>query len=182
LLVKTIPDLQSADAAKAELRALVHDLIGRREFHKDNEFPKMPDPKDLTKSWKALRDHLKDAFGAGFSWEPVPLKFNIGYVAARMDDLADTRRQTGLGTTLQFLGDLDSYLKSPHLVNAVLGALLCRWLLLKAEPLCRNVYSSKEMKLYEALLLDGELLLGCITNNIEWLMILRSYIGDTASR
>ncbi|KAF1911302.1 hypothetical protein BDU57DRAFT_524348 [Ampelomyces quisqualis] len=79
----------------------------------------------------------------------------MGYVAARIDDVVRAPRTQGLGTISAFLNDLASHLQSPHLARALLGALLCRWLFRASEPMCQNVYSQKEMKLYESLLQNG---------------------------
>lgn len=143
LLEKTLQDLHSADAAKRDLRVLVRDFRGHREFHKDNEFPRVTDSKELAKSWKAIREHVKEAFEDSILPAALSRKISIRYVATRMDDLTQVPRAQGLGTIPSFLKDLALHLKNPHLVRAIMGALLCCWLFSTPEPMCQNVYSQK---------------------------------------
>jgi hypothetical protein len=63
---------------------------------------------------------------------------------------------SSVSTPPQFLEELAPHLHSPHLVQAALGALLCRWLFIAPEPMCKDVYSDKEMKMFRALLINGK--------------------------
>jgi hypothetical protein len=158
LLDKVLQDLHSADAAKADLRSILHDLVGRRDFHKDNTFPRVPEPMDIDRGWKTICNYVRDAFGYDNPPEPKPRAVDAGYVAARIDDLAKNRRDSELGKLKQIIEELALHLKSPHSVRAVVGALLCRLLFSGPEIMCQDVYSPKELKLYKALLLNSKCL------------------------
>ena len=155
LLYKMLQDLHSADAANADLRSMLHDLVGRRQFHQENSFPRVPDQTDIDKGWKTFRKYVRDAFGYGYPSEPKPRGIDAGYIAARIDDLAKDGRHP-LGSPTKFTEELTSYLHSPHSVQALLSALLCRWLFAAPEPICKGAYSLKELKMYESVLLNSK--------------------------
>jgi hypothetical protein len=157
LLAKLLQDLHSADAARTDMRDLVRDLVGRREFNRDNVFPQDLDAESIDKGWKAIRKHIQEAIGFDDCSGPPPRLVDAGYVAARIDDLATNQCALGLTSPKKFLEELAQRLESPHSVQAVIGALLCGWLFSGSEPMCDDVYSSKELELYRALLPDSEL-------------------------
>jgi hypothetical protein len=158
LLDKVLQYLHSADAAKADLRSILHDLVGRRDFHKDNTFPRVPELMDIDRGWKTIGNHVRDAFGYDSPTEPRPRAVDAGYVAARIYDLAKNRRDSEVGRLRQIIEELALHLKSPHSVRAIVGALLCRLLFSGPEIMCQDVYSPKELKLYKALLLNSKCL------------------------
>lgn len=150
-LAKMLQDLHSVDAAREDFARLVHDLVSHRELNRVNVFPRDLDPASVNKSWKALRTRVADAFGFDDYDEPVPSPEDAGYVAARIDDLANNKCASGLTSPKQFLDELKDRLESPHLVQATLGALLCGWLFSGPEPMCEYIYSPKEVEMYRAL-------------------------------
>jgi hypothetical protein len=151
---KLLEDLHSADLAKAEMRGLIQSLVGQREFHRPNTFPRYVDRYEIDRAWQALRKHVHEGFGIGnFGLEPEG--FDAGYISARIDDLSKSCRDAELGVPKQFLEELVPHLESALSAQAVVGALLCRWLFHGPESMCHNVYSPKEMKLFETLLLNG---------------------------
>ncbi|KAH4308205.1 hypothetical protein HBH70_050320 [Parastagonospora nodorum] len=152
-LAKMLQDLNSIDAAREDLSRLVHDLVTRRELNRENVFPRDLDSAGINRSWKALRTYVEDAFGFEDCDEPLPRAEDAGYVAARIDDLANNKCASGLTSPKQFLEELKDRLESPHLVQATLAALLCGWLFSGPEPMCEDIYSPKELELYCALLL-----------------------------
>jgi hypothetical protein len=155
LLDKMLQDIHSADSAKAEMRQLVHDLVGHRVFGRPNTFPRYVDPFDINKAWKKLRQHIHQSFGFD---EPnsEPNGFDAGYIAARIDDLSKNCRDSELGVPKHFLEELAPHVTSTLYAQAVVAALACRWLFAEPEWMCRGVYSPKETKLYEALLVNRE--------------------------
>jgi hypothetical protein len=155
LLHKMLQDIHSADSAKAEMRQLIHDLVGHRVFGRPNTFPRYVDPFDINRAWKKLRQHIHQSFGFD---EPnsEPNGFDAGYIAARIDDLSKNCRDSELGVPKHFLEELAPHVTSTLSAQAVVAALVCRWLFAEPEWMCRDVYSPKETKLYEALLVNRE--------------------------
>jgi len=154
LLEKMLLDVHSADAAKADFRALLRDLVGRRELNKDNVFPRVPEHPDMDKAWKTMRKHIQEAFDFSFPPEPLPAPEDAGYLARCIEELAEG--SGSLGSMPQYIDKLKPYLDSPHSVQAVLGALFCRRLFATPEPMCTGVYSDKELMMYRALLLNSK--------------------------
>jgi hypothetical protein len=151
-LAKMLHDLHSMDAARGNLSRLVHDLVTHRELNRENVFPRDLDSAGINRSWKALRTYVEDAFWSEDCDEPLPRAEDAGYVAARIDDLANNKCASGLTSPKQFLEELKDRLESPHLAQATLAALLCGWLFSGPEPMCEDIYSPKELELYRALL------------------------------
>jgi hypothetical protein len=155
LFANVLRDLHAADAANKDLRDLLRDLVGRREYNRGNEFPSTPDKADIEKAWKDMRQYIKDAFGHDPDFEPTPSGVGSGYIAARIEDLAKDGREL-LGPQEIYIERLSPFLASPHSAHAIVSALFCRWLFAAPEPMFQDVYSDKELKIYETLLLSGE--------------------------
>jgi hypothetical protein len=155
LLEQMLVDLHCADKARADQRDLIAGLIIRREFS-HNSFPRAPDDDKMRQSWKAIRDHVQHAFGYVPPHEPAPSPEDAGYVAARIDDLAKNQPTARIQSPEHFIAELAPCLESPHVVQAVIGALLFQWLFSGPESLCQDVYSTKELKLFETLLIGGK--------------------------
>jgi len=154
-----LQDMHKSDASRADVRDFVHTVVGCRRLDGKSAFPVEQEPSKIDRSWKDIRKHVKESFGR---WdqptEPEPKAEDAGYIATHMDDLMKNRPNFGLESPKQFIEELASYLESPFSVQALLGALLCGWLFSGPEPMCDEVYSEKEMKVYEALMLAGKLL------------------------
>jgi hypothetical protein len=158
LLEKMLEDLHAADSIRANYVALFKGLVGDKQSGRKNEFPRVLDFYDIADSWKKLRTRVSDAFGVATNCtQPMPDHVDIGYIAERIQDLARDG-PSHLGALPEVIEQLSPYLKRPHLVQAVTATLLCRWLFAAPESMCKNIYSSKELKMHEAVLRGGELL------------------------
>lgn len=155
LFANMLKDIRSADAAKKDMRDLLRDLIGRREYNKANEFPSIPYRADGEKAWQDMRQYIKDGFGHAPAFEPKPTGVGAGYIAAHIEDLAKDGR-VPMGSQKTYIEELSPFLASPQSAHAIVSALFCRWLFAAPEPMFHNVYSEKEMKIYETLMLSGE--------------------------
>jgi hypothetical protein len=156
LLEKLIGDLHSADSIHADMIKLVHDLVGHRDLDNKKKFPEPTDTKNVDKRWKAFRQYIQDSFGHYYPEEPLAKAEDAGYVAARINDLAKNMATSETESIKQFLEELEPCLQSPYLVQSIIAALLCHWLFSGPEPMCHDVYSPKETKLYESLLFSSE--------------------------
>lgn len=113
--------------------------------------------KQLNDLWEDLRLYPKDAFGFGEPYQPFPKPEDAGFVAARMGDMAKNQPIHGYPASRQFVAEIVPRVRSPHLARAMLGALLCQWLIFSPETMCAGDYSNKERKRYEAELFTREL-------------------------
>jgi hypothetical protein len=157
LLDMMLADLHSADIAKASMRVMLHDLVGRRDLDTQKTFPHTSQPHDINKAWEKIRDHVQMSFDIRkYPSEPVPKPEGAGYVAARMDDLTKNVSTPETESPKQFLEEFASRLNSPHVAQSIIAALLCHWIFSGPEPMCHDVYSPKETMLYEALLTSSE--------------------------
>jgi hypothetical protein len=155
LFANVLRDLHAAEAANKDLRDLLRDLVGRRDYKMVNAFPSTPDKADIEKAWKDMRQYIKDAFGHDPDFEPTPSGIGAGYIAARIEDLAKDGREL-LGPQRMYFEKLSPFLASPHSAHAVVSTLFCRWLFAAPEPMFQDLYSDKELKIYETWLLNGE--------------------------
>jgi hypothetical protein len=154
LFERVLQDLKAADAATTQYRDLLRGLIGHQEYGNKSDFPKVPQQIDIDESWRSLRKGVKDAFGTECD-RPMPRAIDVGYIAARVDDLTRGDDKT-FGSIADYVKELEPQLGSPHSVQGLLSALLCRWLFKVPDPLCKEIHSAKELKLYEAMLLSGK--------------------------
>jgi hypothetical protein len=157
LLDKMLADIESADLVNARMRAMLHDLVGRRDFDTQKTFPHTSQTHDINKAWGKIRDKVQMSFDIrDYPSEPAPRPEDAGYVAARIDDLSKNASTPETESPKQFLEEFVSRLDSPHVAQSIIAALLCHWIFAGPEPMCHDVYSSKETKLYEALLATSE--------------------------
>jgi hypothetical protein len=70
-------------------------------------------------------------------------------VAARINDLSESCCDPELGVPKHFLKELAPHLESALSAQAVVAALVCRWLFAEPEWMCCDVYSPKETNLCE---------------------------------
>jgi hypothetical protein len=156
LFERILSDLDSMDRTNKELRELLRDLIGHREFNKrDREFPRAPKKWDMDDAWWMMRKKIQNAFGYGYS-EELPKEIDVGYIASRIDFIAKDG-PVSLGRAKDFIEELAPYLENPHLAHSIVSALFCRWLFSGPEPMCKDVYSDKEMEMYKAVLKGSKL-------------------------
>ena len=153
LFEKIVQDLHAADATKTRLSNLLRGLITRHNFHAENNFPPMPEYRDLDRSWRAMRRGVNDALGPEND-TPLPKAAAAGYLAARVDDLMQREKIDDLRT---FAEELSPHLTSPHSVETLISAALCRSVFALPDRIFKGIYSEKELKLYEAQLLSGTL-------------------------
>lgn len=141
-----------AYAALARQRDLLRELVGGRAYHDENTFSTPIDAVRIDQHWQGMYNSIREALGPEEVSEPTPTGPEAGYVAARIADLASNHRAPGLTSPIQFLDKLAHALQSPHLLRAILGALLCGWLFAGEEPICKDVYSIKELHLHQLVL------------------------------
>jgi hypothetical protein len=179
LLEKLIGDLHSADAIHADMRKLVHTLVGDRDLANKKRFPEPTDTKNVVKCWTAFRQHIHYSFGFKYPQVPQAKAEDAGYVAACIDhDLAKDVTTPETESPRQLLEDLQPRLQSPYLVQSVIAALLCHWLFSGPESMCHDVYSAKELKLYESLLFSSEY---PYNESIFYLLTIRRWPGRCAA-
>jgi hypothetical protein len=172
LLEKLIGDLHSADAIHADMKKLVHALVGNRDLNNKKRFPEPTNTKNVDECWTAFRQYVQYSFGFKYPQEPLAKAEDAGYVAACIDHaLAKDVATPETESSKQFLEDLEPRLQSPYLVQSVIAALLCHWLFSGPESMCHDIYSPKELKLYESLLSSSEYL--CSESKCYLLMICR---------
>lgn len=157
LMDKMLQDTLSADRSAGNMRQLVQKLIGRQDPIDEKMFPMPLKEKGIDRDWQLLREYIRDAFESGdddLGLGPKPE--DAGYVAGRMNDLAKGDAAFSLESSQEFMEDIKPCLESGFLMQSVLAALLCHWLFSGPEPMCDDVYSDKERKMYEAVLLGSK--------------------------
>jgi hypothetical protein len=157
LLDIMIRNIHSADAARLDMRSVLVDLIGDRDVAKKNIFPKASNIKAIDRSWIRIREHVRNSFNLeDYPCEPEAKPEDAGYVAARIDDLAKNSSTPKTESPRQFLEELLPHLECPHVVQSIIAALLCHWLFSGPEDMFHDVYSSKEIHLFESLLASSK--------------------------
>jgi hypothetical protein len=151
LFDRILSDLEQKDRANQEMRELLRNLISHREFNKrDREFARAPKKWEMDDAWRLMGRNLQDAFGYGYL-EELPKEIDVGYIASRIDFIAKDG-PVSLGLAQDFIDELAPYLENPHLAHSIVSALFCRWLFSAPEPMCKDIYSDKEMEMYKAVL------------------------------
>jgi hypothetical protein len=157
LLKNLMEDLHSADAIHADMKKFVHALVGNRDLNNKKRFPEPTNTKNVDECWTAFRQYFQFSFGFKYPQEPLAKAEDAGYVAACIDhNLAKDVATPEAESPKQFLEDLEPRLQSPYLVQSVIAALLCHLLFSGPESMCLDIYSPKELKLYESLLSSSE--------------------------
>lgn len=145
-LGRLLEDLIAMDEQKKRYRDLAQKLVGRQDFLKEASFPGLPSPAHLDREWKAMRRGIVDAIGFGPD-SSGPSPFNVGYLAARIDDLVDGKVQEV--EISKWVRGLMAHLDSPHSVQLLLSSLLCKWVFLTPEPMCTEQDTIKTVLLYK---------------------------------
>ncbi|KAF9700554.1 hypothetical protein EKO04_001480 [Ascochyta lentis] len=139
----------------ASLRNLLKTIIHEyNPVNNGNDFPQVPQLFEQRSDWTVLRDAI--VFTVGHDNDtPFPSKLSAGYLSARAEDIASSRV---LDAELEScIRGLRKHLISPHALQLLLSALLCRLVFQSPEPLLDGEHTKGWLKLYEAVAVNDGL-------------------------
>jgi hypothetical protein len=138
---------------KERYKDIVRKLIGAPDFA-GNKFPQ---PTDLTfykPRWQEAMDNIRMAVGPEDTTpDHSPSPELAGYLTCVMENIANGRYQEE--ELEKCIKHLYEHLKSTYAVQALMGALFCRWVFQASEPMLEPQDSEKLMKYYESLAVSG---------------------------
>lgn len=155
---KAIQNMANDALAESENLTILRELLKKIIYVYDpvndrNDFPKVPSLHEQDKAWQVLREAV--AWTVGYdNATPLPSPSSASYLTARVEDIANGRvPDVELGS---YIRNLRKYLVSPHAMQLLLSALLCRLVFQTPEPLLEGEHTKGWMKLYEAVAVEGK--------------------------
>jgi hypothetical protein len=153
-IAKLHQDLESSKREVIRYADLARKLIVERELGRPDQFPLSTDLSMVEGVWTMVMQSIKRAVEL-INQEPetLPSPTCAALLTTAMELIASGGvREEKLAAYLKTLGSL---LQGPRAVQALMGALYCRWTFQNPEPMVHDEYSSILTKTYETLAVVG---------------------------
>lgn len=107
-------------------------------------FPKTPSQLFINDAWEKFWELILDIVDRNRR-TPTPTLAAAGYLSRSSEDIASGRvAHAELSDTIK---NLEKYLSRPHAQQALLSAVICRWVFQSPEPICKDHHPKPLMKL-----------------------------------
>ena len=144
-------------------------LIGAPDFA-GNKFPQPTDQTFCKPRWQEAMDNIRMAVGLEDTTpDHLPSPELAGYLTCVMENIASGRYQEE--ELEKCIKHLDEHLKGTYAVQALMGALFCRWVFQASESMLETQDSEKLMKYYKSLAVSGMYLLTTILTHNYFLIV-----------
>jgi hypothetical protein len=155
LAERVLEDVESLSYSNEKFRKTLKSLVGNQD---DRTFPVHPLRRDIDGGWRRLQKEFRDAIVYDHPHDSqLPEAWVAGYLASQTSHLL--KDKNAALDPASYLEELEVPLDNLHTVLNLVSALLCSWMFATPDAFCSELYSKKELKMYETTLVTGKPLL-----------------------
>jgi hypothetical protein len=151
---RVFEDVQSLSYSNEKFRKTLKSLVGNQH---DRPFPVHPLRRDIDGGWRRLQKGFRDAIVYDYPHDSqLPEEWIAGYLASQTSHLFKDNNASL--DPASYIEELEVPLDNMHTVLNLVSTLLCLWMFATPDAFCSELYSHKELKMYETTLVTGKLL------------------------
>jgi hypothetical protein len=155
LAERVLEDVASLSHSNEKFRKTLKNLVG---YQDDRTFPVHPLRRVIDGGWRRLQKEFRDAIVYDYPHDSqLPEEWVAGYLASQTSHLFKDNNASL--DPASYIEELEVTLDNMHTVLNLVSTLLCLWMFATPDAFCSELYSNKELKMYETTLVTGKPLL-----------------------